>query len=75
MPAKDLIDIFCFYLGQTEESMKVEIGYIHCPLEGRFTQIRTRECNLGECTVYLNTKVVLSLLFSELLSCNCSCNI
>ncbi|XP_065915509.1 5'-nucleotidase-like [Dysidea avara] len=35
------------YVGQTEESMKVEIGYIHCPLEGRFTQIRTRECNLG----------------------------
>ena len=62
-PINDLLieSFVSMYIGQTEESMNVEIGYIHCPLEGRFTEIRTRESNLGEHCIPAPTPPVLPI--------------
>jgi len=38
--------------------MNIEIGYIHCPLEGRFSEVRTKECNLGEYVYHSLTQIV-----------------
>ena len=35
------------YLSKLEEGMKEVIGELDCELEGRFSELRTRETNLG----------------------------
>jgi len=48
--------------------MNVEIGYIDCPLEGRFTQVRTRESNLGECCIPAPTQHIMLCLLGNLVA-------
>ena len=52
----DLTVIYSLPVGQTEKSMNEVIGHVYCALEGRFTQVRTRETNLGTyiCALIIN---------------------
>ena len=46
-PDEEVAKIVDRYLEKLKTGLQEVIGHTDCALEGRFTQLRTRECNLG----------------------------